>query len=679
MSAYKSLMSPLKLGHVTLKNRIVSAAHAPGLAENGKPGMRYQLYHEEKAKGGLAMTMFGGSSNIARDSGSIYGQIYVGHDDIIPSFREFSDRIHKHGCAIMCQISHMGRRTSWNSGDWIPTLAPSVVRDSAHHSVPREMTSHDIKRIIKNFGDAAYRCQEGGLDGCEVLSSSHVLGQFLSPLSNRRTDAYGGELDRRARFLLEVLEEVKNRVSDDFLISVRFAADESNENGMPAEEGIEVARMIAKTGTVDFLNINGAYGATTHGLAECFPGMAYKSAPYIELCRQIKDASGLPVMQASRISDPSTADHAISEGYLDMAGMVRPLIADPHFAVKLERGEEERIRPCVGAGFCLDRVYHGGDVLCLQNAATAREQTIPYTPPKAKIRKKVVVVGGGPAGMEAARVLAERNHEVILFEAGTRLGGQICLAANATWRKDMIGIADWLAAEIEHLGVEVRLNKYAEKEDVLSEGPDVIIIATGGVPMQSLVEGGGDLALSSWDVLGGHAKVGGRVLVFDETGDHAGLSVAEHIANNGANVEIVTPDRQVGRAIGGQNFPVYLRDLYRLGVTFTTDHRVKKITQDGNQKRVTLHNDFTREPVERVVDHIILEQGTYPATELFEDLRDGSKNLGRIDVDALCELRPQPQEDNPKGSFNMFAIGDAVASRDIHAAIYDAMRLCLVI
>jgi len=679
MAAYKSLLSPLKLGHITLKNRVVSTAHAPGLAVNGKPGLRYQLYHEEKAKGGIAMTMYGGSSNIARDSGSVYGQIYVGNDDIIPVFREFADRIHRHGTALMCQISHMGRRTSWSSGDWIPTVAPSVVRDPAHHSVPRAATSRDINRIIKRFGDAALRCREGGLDGCEILATTHILGQFLSPLSNRRDDDYGGSLRNRARFLLQVIEEVRGRVGKDFLVSVRYSADETNEDGMPPEDGIEIGRMIGATGAVDFLNINGAYGATTPGLAENIPGMSHKSAPYIELARRVREASALPVLMAAKISDPATADHAIAAGYLDMAGMVRPHLADPHIVAKLTSGHEARIRPCVGAGLCIDRVYGGGDIACIQNAATAREETIPHIDRKIEAPRKVVVVGGGPAGLEAARVCAGRGHDVVLFEAAARLGGQVLLAANASWRKDMIGIADWLAGEVDRLGVSVRLNAYAEASDVLAEKPDVVLIATGGVPMMDLAQGGQDLAVSSWDVLGGQAKLAGSVLVIDEAGDHAGISVAEHLAQQGAQVEMVTPDRHVGRVIGGGNYPVYLRDLHRLGVTMTPDHRILGITRNGNRLVAQLRNDYTQDVVGREVDHIVLEQGTRPVNELHEDLRAQSRNDGETDVDALCDLLSQPEDANPEAGFVLFGLGDAVASRDVHAAIYDAKRLCITI
>ncbi|MEM8791697.1 MAG: NADH:flavin oxidoreductase [Pseudomonadota bacterium] len=679
MSAYRNLLSPISIRGRTFRNRVLSTAHAPGYAEAGKPGERYQAYHEEKAKGGIGLTMFGGSSNISRDSGSIYGQIYVGDDTIIPVFRSFADRIHKHGAGLMCQITHMGRRTGWSVGDWLPTMGPSVIRDPAHHSVPREMSTRDIGRVVKAFGDAAERCREGGLDGCEILATTHLLGQFLSPLSNRRDDGYGGELENRARFLFEVMEAVRERVGEDFIVGVRFAADETNEDGMSSEEGVELARQIGVHGTMDFLNVNGAYGGSLHGLAETFPGMAYQAAPYIELARRVKDASGLPVFQAARLSDPATADWAIAEGHVDMAGLTRPHMADPHLVTKLMRGEEARIRPCVGAGYCIDRIYAGGDTLCVHNVSTGRESGLPHEIAAAEAQKNVVVIGGGPSGMEAARVSALRGHKTTLHEAGTRLGGQVLLAARAGWRKDMIGIADWLAAEMEALDVDVRLNSYVDGVEVLADKPDVVVVATGGVPDATLEQGGGELAVSTWELLSGETGPGENVLVYDETGSHGALATADWLASRGALVEIATPDQQVGRNIGGQNIPVYLRNLYQAGATLTPNHRLKGLRRDGNMLIARLWNDFSRSIVERQFDQIVVDMCTVPADGPFHELSAGSKNLGDLDIDAFLELKPQALSANPDGEYLLFRIGDAVAQRDIHAALLDANRLCRAI
>lgn len=675
MSRYAHLLSPITLRGHTFRNRVLSTGHAPGYTENGKPGERYQAYHEEKAKGGIGLTIFGGSSNISRESGSIYGQIFVGSDEIIPCFRQFATRVQRHGAGIMCQITHMGRRTGWAGGDWLPTMGPSVVRDPAHHSVPYEMSARDIARVTRDFAMAAWRCREGGLDGCEVLASTHLLGQFLSPLSNKRSDAYGGALENRARFLLEVLEAVREKVGDEFICGVRFVADESNEGGTGAEDGIALATMIGAQGCVDFLNVNGAYGGTDHGLAEAFPGMAFKSAPYIELARRVREASGLAVFQAARLSDPATADWAIGAGMVDMAGLTRPHMADPHIVAKLSRGEEQRIRPCVGAGYCIDRIYGGRDALCAHNVSTGREASLPHVVAPAEIKKRVVVIGGGPAGMEAARIAALRGHAVTLHEAGPRLGGQILLAQRAGWRKSLIGIADWLASEIQALGVDVRLNSWVDGLDSVTGIPDVAIVATGGVPDTSLPEGGEDLVATTWGLLSGEVRPADDILLYDETGGHGALSTADWLASNGASVEVVTPDRQVGRGIGGQNLPVYLRNLYRATARLTPDHRLLSVRRDGNALIATLWNEFARERTERRAAQVVVDRCTQPADGPFQALKAGSMNLGEVDVEALVALMPQTLSANPNGRYALFRIGDAVAARDIHAAILDANRL----
>ena len=675
-SRYPHLLDPFRLRGVTFKNRLMSTSHAPGYVEDRHPKLRYQLYHEEKAKGGLALTMFGGSSNIAPDSPSAFGQIWIGDDSIIPVLREFSGRVHRHGCAIMCQITHMGHRTLWNVEDWLPPIAPSPIREHAHRSFPKEMDRSDIRRVVRAFGDAAVRCREGGLDGVELLAYGHLIHQFWTPLVNRRTDEYGGSLENRARFGLEVLEEVRHRVGEDFLVGFRMMGDELKEGGLDQEDCLALARIYADTGLCDFLNVVAGQVGDERGLALSIPSMAGPRAPFVPIAARLKRETGIAVFHATRIMDLPTAEHCVREGLVDMVAMTRAHMADPHIVAKMMRGEEERIRPCVGAGYCIDRIYVGGDALCLHNPATGRERTMPHVVrPAPGPRRKVVVVGAGPAGLEAARVAALRGHEVVVFEAASEPGGQVVLAARATWRRELLGITEWLAAEVEHLGVTVHLNRYAEAPDVLAARPDVVIAATGGVPNVGRVAGA-EHVVSVWDILGGQVEAGAEVLVFDDHGDHQGPSVVDFLATRGSAVELVTPDRMSAHEVGATNYPVYLASFYSKGVTLTPDRRLRSVEPEGNRLRAVLRNEYTDAEEARVVDQVVVEHGTLPAAELSHELAPLARNEGALDLDALVAGRAQALASNPDGEFMLFRVGDAVASRNVHAAIYDSLRLC---
>ncbi len=676
MASDDPLLQPFRLKHLVFKNRVMSTSHAPAYVEDGVPKERYQLYHEEKAKGGIALSMFGGSSNIAPDSPSVFGQIYLGGDDVIPYFQQFAERLHRHGTAIMCQLTHMGRRTTWNMGHWLPTIAPSRVRETAHRSFPKEMEEEDIARVVKAFGEAARRCRDGGLDGCEILAHGHLVDQFWTPSVNKRTDRYGGSLANRMRFSLAVLEEIRRRVGDDFIVGMRMAASEGFEGGLGRDDCLEIAKTHEASGLIDFLNVNVGRIDSDAALAQMMPGMAAPLAPYLDIVARFKRELGLPIFHACRVNDVATARHAVAEDMVDMIGMTRAHMADPHIVRKIEAGREAEIRPCVGAGYCIDRIYEGGEALCLHNAATGREATMPHAVAATTgARKKIVVVGGGPAGLEAARVSAERGHSVVLFEASGRLGGQVLLAGKAAWRRDLLAIVDWFESEIARLGVDVRFATLAERAEVEGEAPDIVVLATGGVPDLACVDGG-ELCASVWDILGGTAQVAESVLLFDDNGQHPGPACAEYVSDRGAELELVTPDRMAAAEMGALNYPIYLANLYRKGVRMTPDRRLVSVTRHDNRLRAVLKNEYTGEAEERVIDQVIVEHGTIPADALYHDLKPRSINAGTLDHDALIENRPQDLTVNPRAAYRLYRVGDAVASRNIHAAVYDSLRIC---
>lgn len=675
MSQLDALFRPLVIKGVTIKNRIMSTSHSPAYGEGGMPGERYQRYHEEKAKGGLGLTSFGGSSMVAVECPPTFGQLSVADDAVIPHLKEFSTRIHRHGTALFGQISHSGRRTRWDSGHWLAPIAPSPVREPEHRPFPKEMEDFDFDRVRGDFAAAAARVKAGGVDGVELLfAGGHLMLQFWSPSANTRTDKYGGSLDNRLRFGFEVLEEVRGRVGQDYVLGVRITSDELVADGLGPPECLEIAKKLANSGYIDFLNVMTSQPRDWRSSSMSTVNMSFPIAPYLHLASAIKAAIDIPVFHAGKIPDSATAARAIAEGHVDMVAMTRAHIADPYFVTKLREGREDDIRQCVGANYCIDRIYTGNEALCIQNPATGRERTMPHVIAKSDARKTVVVVGAGVAGLEAARVAAERGHKVILFEKDQATGGQVNIAAKATWRSGLAGVPRWLDGQARKRGVELRLGTEATAEGVMAENPDIVVVATGGTPNKGAFEGG-ELAVSTWDVLEGRVQPGDTVLVWDDQGGHAGPSVAEFLSTRGSKVEVATPDRFLGIEVGGTNFPIHFRELYKRDVVMTPNMRLMRVSQEGNALIAVLRNEYTLTEEERLVDQVVAEHGTLPRAELYFALKPFSSNRGETDLRALAAGKPQELVRNPEGRFRLYRVGDAVASRNIHAAIYDSLRL----
>ncbi len=679
MGQFDKLLEPLKIKGLTIRNRIVSTPHAEVYAEDGMPTERYCLYHAEKARGGIGLTMCGGSSPVSIDSpAGWWRSVDVSHDRVIPHFHNLAGAVHQHGAAVMIQLTHMGRRSRWDGQHWPHLVSPSGIREPVHRATCKSIEVEDIRRIVRDYGQAARRVKEGGLDGAEISAAhQHLVDQVWSPRTNKRSDGYGGSFENRMRFGIEVFEEIRRVVGDDFVVGIRMCGDEFHPDGLNQEELIRIARYYAETGMVDFISVIGSGGDTHATLANCIPNMAYPPEPFLYLASAIKAEVNVPVIHAQNIKDPMSAARIIGEGHVDLVGMTRAHLADPHFVNKMREGRLDEIKQCVGANYCIDRQYQGLDVLCVQNAATSREKTMPHVIPKAETRRRVVVVGGGPAGMEAARVCAERGHEVTLFEKQPQLGGQITWAAKAPARDQIAGITRWFVLELKRLKVDLRLGTEANADAVRDLRPDIVVLATGGKPFLEQFEdwhADEGLVVSTHDILSGAVEPKHNVLVFDVTSVFAGATCADYIANRGSLVEIVTPDLMVAEGMGGTTIPVYNKRLYEKDVIMTPNHFLHEVYREGEKLVAVLENDYTHAQEERVVDQIVVENGVRPDEALYFELKDQSRNQGQIDLETLYEAKPQPEV--PGEGFLLYRVGDCVSPRDIHGAIYDSLRLC---
>ncbi len=670
------LLKPFKIKHLEIKNRLMTTAHEPSYSEKGMPKERYRLYHVERAKGGVGLTMTAGSAIVSPDSPSTFGNLHAYKDEIVPWLKLITQECHEYGSKVMIQITHLGRRTNWNHSDWLPVLSASQVREPAHRAFPKEAEDWDIERIIKDYVDAAQRMKEADMDGIEIEAYGHFLDSFWSPATNNRIDEYGGVLENRIKFSLKVIEAIRNSVGKKFIIGVRMVTDEDWDKGLSKEDGLKIAKKIINSNNVDFLNIIRGHIDTDAALSKVIPIQGMNSSPHLDFAGDIKKETLFPIFHASKINDVATARHSIVTGKLDMVGMTRAHIADPHIIKKIINNQESTIRPCVGATYCLDRIYEGNEALCIHNPATGREKFIPHEITElAKNKRRIVIIGAGPSGLEAARVCSARGHDVIVFEAGNTPGGQINLITRSDRRKDMIGIVDWRYEICKKNNVNFHFNIFADKNLILKEKPDVIIIASGGLPNLNNVEGN-DLACSTWDIISGSINIEDEVILYDDNGSYPGLQAAEKIIEKGSKLEIITPERFFSPEIGGLNHVPFAKKFVENDVLITINKRVRKISKYGNRLSAEISSDYSKKIDIKKTSQVVVEHGTLPNDEIYFELKDNSINQGSINYKSLIDGKLIETYKNQNGDYFIYRVGDAVSSRNIHASIYDSMRIC---
>ncbi|MGD1119963.1 MAG: mycofactocin system FadH/OYE family oxidoreductase 2 [Dehalococcoidales bacterium] len=624
---FKYLFSPLRIGTVTVPNRISFSAHLTNLSEHNLPSERYMYYLAERARGGAGLIVTEEQSVHPTDHA--YEKLIDAYKtEAVPGYRKICRAVHEYETKIFAQLNHNGAQGD-GSYSRLPVLAPSPVPDFMFREVPKEMEIEDIKEVTTAFIQAAVHVREGGFDGIELqLGHSSLLRQFLSPLTNLRADAYGGSLENRMRFPLEVIAAVRRTVGPDYTLGIRLCADEMVQGGLTLDDVKEIAKRFETCKNIDFIDLT---LATFYNLYLVGASMHTPLGYTIPLAAGIKSVVGLPVFCTGRINDPVMAEKVLADGQADMVGMVRAQICDPHLANKAKEGRLEEIRYCVADNQgCYGRVGLNKDIGCIQNphVGCEKERDADSIKP-APVKKKVMVVGGGPAGLRAAEVAARRGHPVTLYEKAASLGGQVNIAALGAGREELKSVIRNAENQLKLLPVNIVLRQEVTAEFVLGQKPEVVIIATGALPKPCTVYGAnGPNIFNVWQVLTGEAKFGKKVLFIDNDGHHQATATVEFLVDRGCQVHIVTNSSTIGSELGpSQDAYLAHQRLALKGVTFTPDFAVTEI-QGTSVKGLNYYNNewhtFTG------YDTVVYAMGSRVDDALYQALKGKVKELYRV-------------------------------------------------
>lgn len=638
---FPNLLSPIAIGPITLRNRVLVTAHVPGIEAGGLLNDDYIAYQQARAAGGAALQISGSSA--VHETGGVGGKrgINAGDNAAIDGFGKLAEAIHAEGGRFLIQLGHAGATVN-DTDAGRPLLAPSPIMSRLVRETPKQMTIGEIDMIIEAFAAGAVRVRKSGLDGAEILAAfGYLAGAFMSPYSNTRTDHYGGSLENRLRFTYRLIDAVRSALGPDKILGLRLPGDERVEGGLTQDDLQEISALLSQTGQLDYLNVIVGTNYDRKGRMEHWPPTPAPHGLFVPLAAGIKGKVAIPVFTTGRITDPAMAEAVIEAGHADMVGMTRAHISDPEIVKKLTAGRAEDVRPCVGANLCIARAMEGKAIRCFHNPSAAHERELGTAEPATE-PKHVAVIGGGVAGMEAARIAAERGHRVTLYDAGNQLGGQLRLWAQAPMTAEYQKTVTWYEGQLNRLQVSLRLGEAVTEEQAASMDADAVVLATGARPIEPATIPDVDSAefpiTDPYQVIA--APVSNKhVLIIDEGHGRAALSAADRLVGEN-KVTLVTSEFAVGELVTPTLKPPIYERLLSQGAIFRPNESIVSV-HGSNVTARNVHSGF--ETQIEAVDLIVSWQGA----AVVSNLRGALENSGKLAAE----------------------IGDCVAPRQVHIAI----------
>jgi 2,4-dienoyl-CoA reductase-like NADH-dependent reductase (Old Yellow Enzyme family)/thioredoxin reductase len=624
---FKNLFSPITIGRMTVRNRIVSSAHHPLFVDiaTGLPQDRMKHYWVAKAKGGIGLIETYLTTTHAKAAQDVFRR-----PGVVDAFKEAADAVHEHGAKLVCQIANSGAQGGGFEAPapWAPS--PVLTPDGQGRlNCPHEMTREEIAEFVKAFAHAAAVAREAGMDGVQIHGAhGYLLTQFMSPYTNKRKDEYGGSLQNRLRFPLEIIDAVRSAVGNDYVVGIRVSADEFVPGGFTLDDFLEMASMLDRTGKLDYMSVS---TGTYRTIGTAIDPMYYPLNSFVYCAAAVKQVVDIPVVARGRIQDPVQAEEILASNQADMVSMVRPIIADPQLPNKAKEGRLDEIAKCIGCNeACWGTIYFARlpmiGISCTMNPAIGKEGEPGWGELEpAKVKKRVMVIGGGPAGLEAARVAAARGHQVSLYDKGSELGGQTLIAAKAPGRDGFLDLGRYYAYQMKLLNINVRLNTEVSAEMVKKENPDAVIVATGSVPLIPDIPGiSGENVVNVWQVLNREVEVGQNVVIIGDDDQMQSLSTADFLADQGKKVEIFCWGYFAGSKVEPATREAIYQRLLQKGVTITPLTIVNEIS---DQTIITM-NRFTNEE-RRIegVDTVVVACGGRENNALYYSLKDQVREI----------------------------------------------------